>query len=423
MPTPGFYGWRLLSVFWLIVFVNLAFPIYGSSVVNAVMMHDLNLDRQTLGILFSLFTIMSGLPGPLVAVCVNRFGVRLTLFIGSLLVLSGSVLMATVVNAGWQAAIAFGVVVALGVSAGGIIGAQAGLAKWFVRRRALVLAIISTASAVGGFIAAPLLNRVITAAGGNWRMGWWFIAAIAFAAALAALAFVREKPEDLGQLPDGGAVPVQEKKRSVRPWKGAVHITTEIWSYREAMSEKTFWLMMFSQLGMSFGYTVFIAHGVVHLQDLGHTRDAASWAISMMALAGLISKGIVGVLGDRIDPRYLWTAFIALFGAGMSLIMQAGTPALLVTVSVCLGMGFGGGVVCLASILSNYYGTKAFASLAGLAIAINTTMSSITPSAAGWLYDNGYGYQGVFYAIASWCALGAIILFFTKPPIRNLKFR
>ena len=171
MQNRGFYGWKLLAVFWVLVFVNLGFPMYGSSVINSVMMHDLNLDRRTLGLLFSLYAIMSGLPGPLVAVCVERFGVKATLILGSLFVTIGSVLMATAVSTGLHAALAFGVLVGIGVAMGGVISTQAGLARWFVRRRALVLAILSTSSGVGGFLAAPLLNRVIASAGGNWRSG------------------------------------------------------------------------------------------------------------------------------------------------------------------------------------------------------------------------------------------------------------
>ena len=421
MPDRSFYGWKLLSVLWIVVFVNLAFPFYGSSVVNAAMIDDLGMDRATLGLIFSLFTLMSGLPGPLIAVCVNRFGARNTLVSGSLLVAGGSVIMATIVSKGWQAAMAFGFIVAIGVGAGGVMAAQVGLVKWFFRRRALALAILSSATAVGGAVAAPLLSKIIESAGGNWRMAWWFVATISAVAAILAQAFVKENPEDLGQLPDGGAAEdKKEKKKIARKWRGAVHITSEVWAYREALASPAFWFLMVSQMGISFGYTVFIAHGVVHLRDLGHSSGASSWAISMMALAGLLGKGITGAFGDRIDPRYLWAVFMGLFGIGQLLVVQAATPALLVAVAACLGIGFGGGVVCLAAVISNYFGTKAFASLSGLAMAINTAMGSITPTLAGWLYDSGYGYQGVFYAIAVWCAFGACILFFMRPPSKSI---
>src|SRR5512136_246313 len=118
MPHRSFYGWKLLAALWVIVCINLAFPIYGTRVLDAVMVKDLNLNRQTLGGIFSLYTILSGLPGPLAALCIGRYGVRITMFTGSLLVLIGSLLMATVVHSGLHAALAFGIVVGLGVAMG-----------------------------------------------------------------------------------------------------------------------------------------------------------------------------------------------------------------------------------------------------------------------------------------------------------------
>lgn len=85
-----------------------------------------------------------------------------------------------------------------------------------------------------------------------------------------------------------------------------------------------------------------------------------------------------------------------------------------------IGIGFGGGVVCIATVLSNYYGTKVFASLIGLSLAVNTTFGALVPYVAGRLYDSGYGYQGVFYTLAIWCDVGAIVLFFMKIPIKGI---
>jgi len=421
MANQSFYGWKLLAALWAIVCINLAFPIYGARVLDAVMVEDLNLDRQTLGGIFSLYTILSGLPGPLAALCVGRFGVRVTMFAGSLLVLIGSFLMATVVSSGLHAALAFGIVVGLGVAMGGVVGAQAGIAKWFVRRRALALAIFSTATGVGGFIASPLLNRILQLSDKNWRMGWGIIAALGCVAALIAIIFIREDPKDLGQSPDGSASDKGEKTGTgSASGRRKVYRTTQNWSYREVVSDRSFWIMMICHMGVGCGYMLFLGHGVVHLMDIGHTRDAASWAISLIALTSLIGKAIIAALGDRIEPRYIWAGFVAIFGIGMILSAHAGTMPMLVIVATCFGIGFGGGVVCVATVLSNYYGTKAFASLIGLSLAISTTMGAIAPYVAGRMYDSGYGYQGVFYVLALWCMAGAIVLLAIKIPIRKI---
>ena len=72
------------------------------------------------------------------------------------------------------------------------------------------------------------------------------------------------------------------------------------------------------------------------------------------------------------------------------------------------------------TVLSNYYGTLAFASLAGLAIAINTTLSAIAPKVAGRLFDQGVGYGVTFYFLAAWCFCGAVALIFAKRPSLEL---
>ena len=52
------------GAFWIVLFVNLAFPAYGSGVINNYMAIDLHLNRQMVGLPYSVYLLMSGLPGP-----------------------------------------------------------------------------------------------------------------------------------------------------------------------------------------------------------------------------------------------------------------------------------------------------------------------------------------------------------------------
>lgn len=418
MPTNAFYGWKLLGVLWTVMFINLAFPAYGSSVLNAAMAADLGLDRRTLGLLFSGYMVMSGLPGPVVAMSVNRLGVRVTLVIGSSILVLGALLMALVVSNGIVAGLVFGLLIGSGVATGAALASQSGLVRWFVRRRALVIAILYSAGGIGGFVAAPLLNHVIAMADGNWRAGWLLIAALSGLAGILAATFVRENPVDLGQTPDGDDGSAASSGSGPRHLPA--HITTEEWSYREALATPAFWLMINSQLAVGCGYTLYLAHGIVHLRDLGHTQAAAAWSVGILAVTGLIAKVIIAAFGDRLDPRYLWAAFTAIFGVGLILAVDARSNSELFMFAACLGIGFGGSIVCLMTVLGNYYGMRAFASLSGLALAINTTLSALTPYIGGWLYDSGRGYGGAFHVLAAWCFVSALVLVVMRRPLRRV---
>jgi MFS family permease len=403
----------MLGALWLIMFLNLGFPAYGPAVINPAMAKAFGLPRETLGGIFSIYMIMSGLPGPLVAMSVNRFGVRMTLLLGSVFTIAGALLMATVVRGGIGAMLCYGLLVGAGVATGGAMASQAGLARWFVRRRSLALSVLYSAGAIGGFVAAPLLNRLIQTTG-TWRAGWWLLAALSAVAACVALIFVRERPEDVGQVADGfGAPPADgEPAPDTRP----PFMTRREWTFREAARHPAYWLLLGSLIGGSGGYTLFLAHGVVHLQDLGHTAAVAAWAVSIATVSGLIGKVILAAFGDLIDPRYIYALFIAVFGAGLVIIVNAHALWQVFVFATCIGIGFGGGVVCLMAVLSNYYGTQPFASLAGLAIAINTTLSAIAPKVAGRLFDQGVGYGVTFNFLAAWCFVGAAVLFLMRRP-------
>lgn len=414
--AKNFYGWKLLVVVWFIMAFNLGVPAYSPSVINPEMGKSLAFTRDIIGLMMSIYIILSGLPGPLVAVLVNRLGSRITIVIGSLMIVAGATAMATVVNSALGAYLCFGVLVGGGVCTGASLASQTVLARWFMRRRATALAIMYSAGAIGGAIAAKLLENLILTTG-DWRDAWWVIAGCSALAAVLALAFVRERPEDMGQTIDGVAELDDPTARVAATRAKPSFITDTAWEFRDAVRNPSYWLILGSLLGGSGLYTLFLAHGKLVLQDFGHAAGIGGTAVFTMTISGLIAKAVIILFGDRIDPKYLWAVFTAIFGVGGIVFVHASTVPLVYTFAVCLGIGFGGGVVCLMAVLGNYYGLKSFALLCGIAIAVNTTLSAIAPWVAGRLFERGYGYQGICYFLAAWCFVGALVLLLIRKPV------
>jgi MFS family permease len=131
-----------------------------------------------------------------------------------------------------------------------------------------------------------------------------------------------------------------------------------------------------------------------------------------------VAKVVIGTLGDQIDPRYIWAMFTALGGVGMLLIVHATGSAGIYPFAICLGVGFGGMIVCLMAVLSNYYGTRVYPSVVGLALAVQTTFGAIAPFVAGRVYDHYKTYTYCFYFIAVVCLVGVALLLAIRPPTR-----
>ena len=367
MDRTRFYGWKLLAVLWLILVINMAFPSYGAGLMNTYMATELHFSRSALGFFFALFQWM-GVLGPLVAVCVNRKGVRFTATVGCLLIAVGAFLMSSFVRSQWQVEVAFGIVVGLGVITGGMVTTQAGVGRWFEKRKALAISLLLTGPYIGGFIAPPLLNWVIVKSGGNWRAGWGLISGLGLLAAIMAILLVKERPSDLGQFPDGES-PVMPPKVPVGTGaqikRAGVYRTVEEWSIPEVLGSPTIWLMIFAALGFSAALTIFLGHGAAHALDLGYSAAEAAFAYSILAVASLAGTLIVAALGDRVEPRFLWAVASCAVGLSLALAMNVTSLVELYLCVFFLGAGLGTCIPCLMTLPANYFGHKSYASVLG----------------------------------------------------------
>jgi MFS family permease len=261
-----------------------------------------------------------------------------------------------------------------------------------------------------------VLNRVIASSHGNWRNGWWIFLVLGAIGAALVIFMVKEKPADMGQLPDGGAeAPLAPGKTRPR----GVFVTTEAWTFKEAIFSRAFILMLLSSIGISCGFSLIQGHGVVHLKDLGHSPAEAAMAMSILAISTLIGK-LLASFGDRIEPRYIWAFAMAAFGLGTVLVVHATSAADLYPFPILLGFGWGATLVSMMGAPMNYFGLKAYPAVIGLWLAIQTTIGSVAPFVAGYVFDRYGSYTPVFYSIAGLCFAGSLLLLLATPPQRKV---
>jgi len=415
-----FYGWKLLIIFWAIIILNFTFPTFGTSVVNTYMAKAMHLNRKELGLAFSVFSLMAGLPGPLVAKSINTLGIRPTLVMGTLLTSCGAFLMALVVKTTSQAILVLGFIVGAGVAMAGTTAPQVGIARWFHRKRARAMSLLLTASGIGGLIAVPTLNATIARFGGNWRTAWWCMGAMSMIAAIISAILVRESPAEMNQSPDGETEENPASSRGSRAGEQSVFKTTEDWTLGEALRSPTLWLLVPTYLGFFMGFFIYLAHGILHLEGLGHTPAEAARSISVIFGSSLIGQIAVASLGDRVEPRFISAVAVCLYGGGTLLAIRASSTATMYIYAIMMGAGFAAAFTCIMTIWSNYYGPRLYPALLGVTTPVGTILGAIGPFTAGYIYDKYGTYVPVFEGVAALCLLTAFLYLLAVPPVRRV---
>jgi len=200
----GFYGWKLVFFLWLLDFLNMGFPLYGGAVINTYMLKEIPMSRSAFGMGFTILNLFVGIPSILVGASIVRWGIRRTFGIGfgadsrrRTVALPDRFETLALLDGIWSA---HGHGNQLWHDHSGGHGHHAMVRPLSGKNHG------SDAIGIGicGVFIAPLINRILTANGGNWRQAWAIVAGMAVVSAIVAFLFVRERPEDLGQSVDGG---------------------------------------------------------------------------------------------------------------------------------------------------------------------------------------------------------------------------
>ncbi len=411
----SFYGWHLVGVLWLIYLVNIGFVFYGSNVINTSMTQELGMSRKTLGAGFALFhLIQSGLSAPLIAFMINKKGIRATLAFGSLLTAAGAVAMATVVSGPVLFLVIFGIIIGFGVGFGGVLSVQTGITFWFEKKRALAMSIALTAAGIGGFIAAPILNTLISSMENNWKIAWFFIAGLCSVATLASLFFVKNMPSDLGQFPDGESAASRSAEDNNLK-QGHIYRTTREWTTKEALKTTSLWLIFIAILGFLVPYLFCVSHGVIYLIDSGFPRSLAAVSLGLITLFSIIGRLLGGVLGDHIEPRYMWCSALLVMAGGVLLCMFARSAIHVYLYTIFVGIAFGASFIMMPTVIGNYFGMHAFASILGVLSPLFTIFSSSSPFIGGVIRDLTGNYTIAFVGAIAFCIAGAVAIIAVRP--------
>ncbi|MFZ5930693.1 MAG: MFS transporter [Pseudomonadota bacterium] len=408
-----FYGWIILAALSGIYFFAVGTVVYGFSVIIPEMITAMNWTRSEASLGYSILAFVMGMSGPVAAYCINRFGARMTMTAGGIIGVFGAVCSFSM-NSLAQYYIFIGIV-ALGLALLSVVPGLHILAHWFARKRALAIGIFMSMGGVGAFFAAPAISLMVQATG-NWRDAWLVMAGTMLIGTVIAAIFVRETPAHKGTFVDGlDPATVSAQTSAHKP--AQVHQSTISWEIKDALRTIPYWMIVAAVSAVVFGHGVVNSQGVLHLRDLGISPVTAASAIGIIGMLGAAGRLFTGILGDRIDPRYLLAFGLVAELAGIVLLIFANNIVMVYIFAVVFGAGNGMAIVAGPALLANYFGNRNYASLIAIRGLIVTPVSALGPIIAGYTFDSTGSYTSVFLSFAVIGLIPVLILLIMRPPM------
>ena len=305
------YGWMIAGVTFLTMLVT-AGAVGAPGVLILPLQKEFGWQNaeisSALGIRFLLF----GLMAPFAAALINRFGMR-RIALSALLLIAAGLLLSLAMTRVWQLVLLWGVVIGLGTGLTALVLGVTVATRWFSTQRGLVTGLLTASSATGQLLFLPLLASVSERLG--WRPAVAMVCGALALTAFAVLAFMRDRPADVGQQPFGQAagddaanVAATIPAAPISPWH----------ALREASRTGVFWVLFgtFFICGASTNGLI-QTHFIPLCADFGLPAVGAASVLAAMGMFDIVGTIGSGWLSDRYDSRWLLFWYYGLRGLSL----------------------------------------------------------------------------------------------------------
>jgi MFS family permease len=380
------------------------------------MSEGLGWSKTTLNGAQAIGTILAGLSAPLAGQLIDRYGTRLILTATGI-TMSLALFICARVEEPWQFVVGFslGRVLFQGVIQ---IATPTAVANWFIaqRGRATGLALMGNAASVA--VCVPLIQHIADTAG--WRAAWTVLAVMALVLLTPPAALLlRNRPEDLGLLPDGRKPSAADRPAKTgaagRTQRSEVR-TDASWRLSSALHTRTFWLLLSAGGLSSFTVAGVTTHQMPLLLQNGLPAGLAASMVSAYAVCWTLGGVLWGFVGERIPVRFA-LAFIYAAGAVATVVLlqaYSAGPALLF--ALVYGLTVGGASTLEAVIWADYYGRASLGSIRGFARPFLMGANAFGPLAAGIAVDALGSYELPYSGFVVTALCSAVLILLARPP-------
>lgn len=380
-----FYGYfvvggslLIMSVMWAVYY---AFGVFFKPVLN-----EFGWTKAMTSGAFSLASMMNGLLTVVVGGLTDKFGPRMVMTVCGLLLGLGFMLMSQIRDV-FHLYLFYGILVGAGMS-GSFIPLTSTVARWFFKRRGLMMGIVVAGTGIGALIGPPVASRLIPIYG--WRMSYVILGGITLLAVVLSAQIIKRDPKKVGQVPYG------ENQLE----QGGVSLRVEGHSLREAVCSSRFWI--FFTTGFCYGYCVFaiMVHITAHAIESGISAVRAANILATIGGFGILGKVLLGRVGDIVGNRRTLILGFILMSVTLICLVPAKIAWVLFLIAGLFGFAFGGITVSHSPLVAELFGLRSHGLIFGVFGVSVSWGGAMGPLLTGYLFDVTHSYQTAFLLCA-----------------------
>lgn len=249
----------------------------------------------------------------------------------------------------------------------------------------------------------------------GWQFGWrfWAVLLLVVMAPLSRL-LVRNKPEDVGLLPDNQQVTAEAEKTQNEA------LEASSWTLSQAKSTRSFWLLLFCMFDPSMVNTGLTFHVVSILGVQGLSPQIRATVLSIMAVVAMPFTFISGYLLDRFPVRWVMAFTFVGQVVIMVLLLFAKSVELAILYGVLRGIVQGFEGMNFNVMWPDYFGRKHLGTIRGYAMIFTVVGSAFGPLPFGLAYDFFGGYTEIIVLMTLFPLVAVFASAFALKPSKEL---